>query len=168
MRPAPRAPRREPTPVQRPNGRVLVRPGALCHGRSPDDAGLVRSSPGLHRSAVPKRSADDLSAGCCQPRCYPLLKALLGILLGISGGAYDLAVTTSRILPLTWGNPRAREGNRTLDLRITSASLCRLSYSGLCSLVAGTSLVAAVKSTAVRELAGRLLGNHRQGRGREG
>ena len=27
--------------------------------------------------------------------------------------------------------PRAREGNRTLDLRITSASLCRLSYSGL-------------------------------------
>ena len=131
MRPAPRAPRREPTPVQRPNGRVLVRPGALCLGRSPDGAGLVRSNPGPHRSAVPKRSADDLSAGCCQPRCYPLLKALLGILLGISGGAYDLAVTTSRILPLTWGNPRAREGNRTLDLRITSASLCRLSYSGL-------------------------------------
>ena len=25
---------------------------------------------------------------------------------------------------------RAREGNRTLDLRITSALLCRLSYSG--------------------------------------
>ena len=40
-------------------------------------------------------------------------------LLGISGGAYDLTVTTSRILPLTWGNPRARERNRTADLRIT-------------------------------------------------
>ncbi len=26
----------------------------------------------------------------------------------------------------------AREGNRTLDLRITSALLCRLSYPGLC------------------------------------
>ena len=40
-------------------------------------------------------------------------------LLGISGGAYDLTVTTSRILPLTWGNPRTRERNRTADLRIT-------------------------------------------------
>ena len=67
-------------------------------------------------------------------RCYPLPKALLGILLGISGGAYDLAVTACRIRPFTWGVPRAREGNRTLDLRITSALLCRLSYPGLYAL----------------------------------
>ena len=31
---------------------------------------------------------------------------------------------------VTRGSVRAREGNRTLDLRITSALLCRLSYSG--------------------------------------
>ncbi len=48
-----------------------------------------------------------------------------------------MAVTTGRILHLTWGNPRARERNRTADLRITSALLCRLSYSGLYCYEAG-------------------------------
>ncbi len=52
-------------------------PGAWSHGRSLADAGLVRSSPGPRRSAVPIHSADDLSGGCCQPCCYSVPEGLV-------------------------------------------------------------------------------------------
>ncbi len=39
--------------------------------------------------------------------------------------------TSSFMEPISWSPCGAREGNRTLDLRITSALLCRLSYPGL-------------------------------------